>query len=273
MDTRRTPDRPQLIVAARGLGLRYGARVAVAALDLDIAPGEIVGVLGPNGAGKTSLLRLLATSRPPSTGSLTLLGHDAARPTPALRRAIGWAGDTSIHAETLTGRENAQLLAMLAGLAPDAAASAVATLLPRWLLEHDADTPVAQWSFGMQRKLMLIEALAHGPRLLVLDEPTNGLDVAGREALRAILAERAVQGVAAVLASNDVAEMEACCTRVLFLRRGRKVLEGIPRELIARLGGEPRVVVKRQNLADVFRAATGEALVADGDAAALEVGA
>ena len=234
------PARTTLAVQGRGLEARYPGRVALAGLDIDIAAGDVVGVLGPNGAGKSTLLRFLATGRRPSAGTLELLGQDALQPTGALRRRIGIAGDDAVHADALTGRENAVLFARAAGLSAGDAHRRVAELLPRFHLDADADRAVAEYSLGMRRKLVLIEALAHAPALLVLDEPTTGLDPQGREALRELLAERAAQGVAIVLASNDVAEAERLCGRVLFLRGGTRVLEGAPAELIARLGGTTR---------------------------------
>jgi ABC-type multidrug transport system ATPase subunit len=256
------PDRPVLAVQGRALEARYGGRTALAALDVDVAAGEIVGVLGPNGAGKTTLLRLLATGRRPASGTLALLGHDARRPTAALRRQIGVAGDDTVHADALTGRENAVLFARAAGLSRADADRAASDLLERFSLASDANRPVAEYSLGMRRRLLLVEALAHAPGLLVLDELTIGLDPEGRETLRGVLRERAGQGAAVVCASNDVAEVEQLCDRVLFLRAGRKVLEGEPGELIARLGAREVVAVRRPDLGDVFLRATGEELVA-----------
>jgi len=151
------PDRAELTVEARAVGLRYGARAALQDLDLAVAPGDRVGILGRNGAGKSSLLRLLATGRRPTSGMLTLLGHDARRPTAALRRRIGWAGDEPVHVDALSGRENATLFARAAGLGD--AAPRVDELLRRFQLADDADRPVTEYSFGMRRKLLLVEAL------------------------------------------------------------------------------------------------------------------
>jgi ABC-2 type transport system ATP-binding protein len=255
-------DRPELAVRARGIEARYGERRALTAFDLDVAAHEIVGVLGPNGAGKTSLLRLIATGKRCAAGTLALLGHDARRPTTSLRRMIGVAGDEAVHVDALTGRENLALFARAAGMLPAAAARAAAAMLERFHLAADADRPVAEYSLGMRRRLLLAEALAHQPRLLVLDEPTTGLDPGGREALREVLQERAAAGAAVVCASNDVAEIERLAGRVVFLRGGRKVLEGGPRDLIAALGEEPVVEMRHPDLGDVFRRATGEELVA-----------
>jgi ABC-2 type transport system ATP-binding protein len=246
MGSRTEPARSTLAVEGRGLGVRYRGRVALAEFDIEVAAGEIVGVLGPNGAGKSSLLRLLATGRRPTAGTLRILGQDALQLSAfslqlsALRRRIGIVPDESVHADALTGRENATLFARLAGLAPAEAAARAGDLLARVLPGADADRPVAEYSLGMRRRLVIVEALAHQPALLVLDEPATGLDLAGRELLRTLVRECAARGAAVVLASNDVAEAERVCGRVILVRGGRKMLEGAPRDLIARLGGTTR---------------------------------
>lgn len=231
--------------------MRYGSHEALGGVDLDVAAGEVVGILGPNGAGKTSLLRLLCGGRSPTSGSITI---------PTSRADIGIAGDESIHLDALSGLENALIFAELGGLTRASARSRVCALLARFGLDADADRAVSDYSFGMRRKLLLLEALAHEPRLLVLDEPTTGLDQQGRDALHQVLRERVAAGAAAVLASNDPIEPQRLCDRVLFLHRGRIVLEGSPADLIERFGGEERLERRRPDLADVFRAATGEVL-------------
>ncbi len=227
-----------MTVRARGLELRHGGRIVLTGLDLDVAAGDIVGLLGPNGAGKTSALRLLATGRRPAAGTLVILEHDARRPTAALRRRIGVAGDEPVHVDAMTGWENAVCFARAAGLSRDVAAARVRGLLDRFALGGDAHRPVAEYSLGMRRRLLLVEALAHAPALLVLDEPTTSLDLEGRAILTAVLRERAGSGAGVVLATNDLGFAEGMCDRVVFLRDGRPVLEGRPRDLIARLGGD-----------------------------------
>ncbi len=231
--------------------MRYGSYEALGGIDLDVAHGEVVGILGPNGAGKTSLLRLVCGGRQPTGGTITI---------PSIRRDIGIAGDESIHLDALSGMENALIFAELGGLARASARTRVHALLERFGLDADADRPVSDYSFGMRRKLLLIEALVHEPRLIVLDEPTTGLDQQGRDALHGLLRERAAAGAAAVLASNDPVEPQRLCDRVVFLHRGRIVLQGAPADLVERFGGSERMELKRPDLADVFRAATGEAL-------------
>ena len=212
--------RPELIVRARGLTARYRERVALDGLDLDVAPGETIGILGPNGAGKTTALRLLRVA--------------------AAHLRLGIAGDDLIHIDALTGFENALGFAMAAGLPRTEAARRVTTLLGTFSLAADAHRPVAEYSQGMRRRLLLLEALAHDPALIILDEPTSGLDPEGRAVLSTVLKQRTAAGAAVVLATNDLGAAERLCDRVLFLSAGRPVLEGRPAELIARLGGATR---------------------------------
>jgi ABC-2 type transport system ATP-binding protein len=246
--------------------VRYGARQALSGLDLEVGFGEVVGILGPNGAGKTSLLRLLCTGRLPSGGTLVILGHPvspSSRSLVSLRRQIGIAGDEAVHTDALTGQENLEFFAQLGGLERAAAQARGRAILSRFGLDSDADRPVAHYSLGMRRKLLLAQALVHDPRLIILDEPTTGLDKAGRDALRSMLRERAASGAAIVLASNDPLEPQRVCDRVIFLHKGRVILAGKPDELIARLGASEPVEIRRPDLADVFLAATGAELVPD----------
>ncbi len=233
--------RAELTVRARGLAARFKGRLALDGFDLDVAPGEIVGLLGPNGAGKTTALRLLATGRRPDAGSLELFGATVRRSVgPSVRRNIGIAGDEPVHAAALTGWENALGFAMAAGLPRALAETRVGALLDRFGLSPDAHRPVSDYSLGMRRKLLLLEALVHEPALLILDEPTGALDVQARALLGDVLKERVRAEVAVVLATNDLAEAERLCDRVVFLHAGRTVLEGRPAELISRLGGRTR---------------------------------
>jgi ABC-type multidrug transport system ATPase subunit len=204
-------------------------------------------VLGPNGAGKSTLLRVLATARPPSAGELRLLGRSALPPDPALRRHIGYAGDTPVHIDALSGRENALLFARAAGLDPGRASEAVGRLLDRLGLAEDADRPAGGYSHGMRRKLLLAEALAHEPAIVLLDEPTLGLDPPSRDALAALLRERADAGATVVLATHDTRLAESLCDRVLLLHQGSVAAEGTPTELIRRLAPTTRVVVELRN--------------------------
>jgi ABC-type multidrug transport system ATPase subunit len=226
-------------VDARDLAFRYGRRRprgGFAGVSLRLEPGVVLGVLGPNGAGKSTLLEVLATRLRPTAGALQLLGAPAVPPAPALRRRIGYAPDEPSHFGQLSGWENARFFARARGLPPLEAAAACRRLLGRFGLEADAARRVREYSYGMRRKLLLCEALAGGPALVVLDEPTLGLDPPSRDALAGEVAEAARGGAAVVVATNDVAAAAALCDHTLFLHEGRPVLEGPPSGLLQDLG-------------------------------------
>jgi ABC-type multidrug transport system ATPase subunit len=232
------------VVDARGLGFHYpkgrggpdSAARGIFELNLECQAGEIIGLLGPNGAGKSTLLRLLATLVRPSSGELHLLGLPAVPPSNELRRRIGYAADEPVHLEPLSGMDNLVFFGRASGLATPTAADAARQLLARFGLAADARLPAASYSYGMRRKLLLCQTLVHSPRLVVLDEPTLGLDPPARETLADVLLERAAQGACVLLASQDVADARRLCTRVLFLDRGRIVLQGTPAALLADIG-------------------------------------
>ena len=247
-------------VLARGLAFRYpGGRVGLEPLELRVEPGEVVVVLGPNGSGKSTLLRLLATDLPPGEGELNLLGLPAVPPTPALRRRIAWVPDRPVHLEPLTGFENLSFFQALGGspgtrggkdpgdanreghgLPPSRSAEA---LLDIFGLSPVAHVPVSRYSFGMRRRLALAEALATAPELLLLDEPTVGLDPQGVGVLGERVREAARGGTAVMIASNEVRAAPEWATRILFLHQGRVIEDGSPGELRARIPGGARIRV------------------------------
>ncbi|MBX6364744.1 MAG: ABC transporter ATP-binding protein [Gemmatimonadetes bacterium] len=227
------------VVVAEGIGFAYGRRrrrapPALAGVDLRCAAGEIVGLLGPNGAGKSTLLRILGARLVPTSGRLRLFGAPPSA-SPRLRRRIGFAGDLAVHLDALSGRQNALFFARAAGLDRATAAVEVDRLFERLDLQRAADLPVAAYSFGMRRKLLLVAALAHAPELLLLDEPDMGLDPPARAELRALLREHARDGAAIVLATHDVAEAAHLADRICFLNRGALALDGAPAALLGPL--------------------------------------
>jgi ABC-2 type transport system ATP-binding protein len=223
-------------VEARGLAYHHGRAEhrGFGPVDLDAEPGMILGVLGPNGAGKSTLLRVAATVLEPGAGTLRLLGEDAVPPRAALRRRLGWGSDEPVHFDALTGEENAAFFTRAVTGRHDTAL--VAHWLETFRLTADAHRPVRTYSLGMRRKLQLAEVFAPRPPLVLLDEPTLGLDAPSLEVLQQTLSEHARPGGTAVLATNDVGFAAATCTRVLFLHEGRMALEGEPAALLARLG-------------------------------------
>lgn len=167
-------------IEARGLSKRFGRTVALDGLDLVAERCQVVAVLGPNGAGKTSLVRAIATLLRPDRGSLKVLGHDVVKEPQAVRRMIGLACQFAAVEPAMTGRENLEMVARMFGLDGRAARAEAAFVLHRFGLADDADRLVRTYSGGMRRKLDLGASLVGAPALLLLDEPTTGLDPRSR---------------------------------------------------------------------------------------------
>ena len=225
-------------LAARALGKRYGdGKVALDAVDLRVEPGEIFGLLGPNGAGKSTAIQILTTLLAPTTGQARIFGRDVVREQDAVRRDIGVALQETGVDPLLTGLEAIELQARLYG-ASRVEARARASQLGRTLeLEGFLRRRVATYSGGMRRRLDLALALVHRPRLIVLDEPTTGLDPLSRTGLwQSVRDVRAQAGATVFLSTQYLEEADALCDRVAILRAGRVVAEDTPARLKGRLG-------------------------------------
>ena len=212
--------------AARAVGLRkvFGSTVAVDGIDLEVPVGSVLGMLGPNGSGKTTLIRMLLGLTPPTSGSVELLGH--AVPEAALPDVGALVEGPGFHG-FLSGREN---LLRLAAAEPQLAAGeirdAVGAALARVGLTDAADRRYRGYSLGMKQRLGLAAALLIPRRLVVLDEPTNGLDPAGTRDVRRIIAELHAAGATVIVSSHLLAEVEATCTHVAVLQAGTLVAAG-----------------------------------------------
>ncbi len=209
---------------------RYGARTAVDGVDLAVAPGQVRGLLGPNGAGKTTLLRMLFGLIHPDAGSVELLG----RPFDglgggALKEVGGFVEEPAFY-PYLSGRAN---LGLLARLDAGPSATAVERALARVGLERRGEDRVAGYSTGMRQRLGLAAALLRSPLLLLLDEPTSGLDPAGTRTVAALVRELAGEGVAVLLSSHQIGELERVCDAYTVLREGQVVWDGSATELAA----------------------------------------
>ncbi len=209
-----------------GLTRRFGSKVAVDRLDLRVGYGEVYGFLGPNGAGKTTAIKMLVGLLEPEAGSARLGGADVWREPLRAKAAFGYVPDRAHLYDGLTGREFLELLAQFRALPLGEAEARIDELLALVQLEEAAETLCRTYSFGMKRKLALAGALLHRPRVLVLDEPFNGLDPRAARRLKDLLVRLAGEGCGVILSTHDLATAEAVCTRLGVLHRGRLVAEG-----------------------------------------------
>lgn len=237
-----------------GVDYRYGDHKAVDQLALSIEEGEFFALLGPNGAGKTTLLNMLMTVTHPSAGSIVVMGHDAVTDTTQVRRALGVVFQDPALDDRLTAVENLQIHAVLHALPKKDRATAVDRAIEWASLANARHKPVRSFSGGMKRRLELARALMHEPRILLLDEPTIGLDPQGRRHLWERIGSLRQRGMTVLMTTHNLAEAEMC-DRVGIIDGGRMVAVGSPRELIAAHGGAPDATLE-----DVFIALTGRQL-------------
>src|SRR5436190_23733186 len=210
-------------ISIQGLSKRYGKLTAVSNLNLEVAPGEILGFLGLNGAGKTTTIRILLDLLRPTAGKAFVFGHDCQRQGLDARSNIGYLpAEMGIYSD-LTGRE---ILDLLAGLQRRPIDLPLRRNLQERLSLPDTDLHrrIREYSTGMKRKLGLIQAFQSGPQLLILDEPTEGLDPLMQEAFYALLAEARRTGAAVFMSSHVLSEVDRVCDRIALLRNGELVL-------------------------------------------------
>ncbi|HVA74908.1 MAG TPA: ATP-binding cassette domain-containing protein [Acidimicrobiales bacterium] len=244
-------------VACRQLTFSFGEQLAVDHVDLEIAPGEVFGLLGPNGAGKTTTIRILTTLLPCERGSAEIFGVDVGRHPMEVRRLIGYVPQQLSADSGLTGRQNLMLYARLYGLPGRVRRQVTEEVLDAMGLTESADRLVRTYSGGMVRRLELAQALVSSPKLLILDEPTTGLDPIGRtdmwERLHAL---RKQTGLTVLLTTHYMEEAERLCDRLAMMHLGRVRLVGTPQELKSAHG-------EGATLEDVFRTVAGRSLGSD----------
>ncbi|HTY71587.1 MAG TPA: ATP-binding cassette domain-containing protein [Actinomycetes bacterium] len=248
-----TATRPPAVLC-EGMTHRFGDHVAVDHLDLVVEQGGVVGLLGPNGAGKTTTIRVLNTLLPLQAGHVTVLGVDVAADPMAVRRMIGYVPQQLSIEAALTGRENVALFARLFDIPRRERRARVEEVLDAMELQESAGRLAGTYSGGMVRRLELAQALVNRPSLLILDEPTVGLDPIARDSVWERVREmRETYGTSVLLTTHYMEEADVLCDRIALLHRGRLRAEGTPADLKASVGADA-------TLEDVFRHFTGGSL-------------
>jgi sodium transport system ATP-binding protein len=220
---------------AKAFGGRGGVR-AVDGVSFTAADGEITGLLGPNGAGKTTLLRMLATLMIPDAGSARIEGHDVVRERYAVRRRIGVLSDARGLYPRLTARENIRYYGALHGLSGAALDARIDELVGALGIAGIADRRAQGFSQGERMKVAIARALVHDPQTILLDEPTNGLDIMSIRALRDLLRGLRTEGKCLLFSSHVMQEVSALCDSIVILGGGRVVATGTAVELLAQSG-------------------------------------
>jgi ABC-2 type transport system ATP-binding protein len=262
-----SPDGPAA-VACSGLEYVFGETRAVDHVDLDVAPGEVFGLLGPNGAGKTTAIRCITTLLPVPAGMVRVFGHDPAREPMAVRRLLGYVPQQLSADGGLTGRENVTLFARVFDVSHRELAARVQQALEAVDLLEAADRLAKTYSGGMVRRLELAQALVSAPRLLMLDEPTIGLDPIARTSVwEHITAVRKATGMTVLVTTHYMDEADQYCDRVALMHKGRIRALGTPEELKSDLRARrgDRAGATAPTLEDVFRDIAGSGLDEGGD--------
>ena len=239
-------------ITVEGAEKSFGSTQALAGVDIEVEQGTVLGLLGRNGAGKTTLVRILATLLAPDAGSVRIAGHDVVRRARMVRSLIGFAGQFAAVDETLTGRENLVLVGRLYGLRRKLARQRADEVLQRLSLTQAADRRVATYSGGMRRRLDLGASLVGRPVVLIMDEPTTGLDPRTRIELWTFIEELVREGTTLLLTTQYLEEADRLADRIAVIERGRVIAAGRPDDLKQRFGGDV-VEVRATSSGDVER--------------------
>jgi ABC-2 type transport system ATP-binding protein len=224
------------LIEAEHLCKRFGKVHALRDLNLVVPGGAPIALLGPNGAGKTTFIRMLATLLRPDRGTLHVGGHDVIREPMAVRRLIGLAGQSAALEAKMTGRENLRMIARLYGQSDADAKASTDAILEQLKLQEAADRRVGTYSGGMRRRLDLGASLVGSPRLLLLDEPTTGLDPGSRIEVWEAIQALARAGTEVVLTTQYLDEADHLAASIVIIDRGELIAQGTPNELKSRIG-------------------------------------
>jgi ABC-2 type transport system ATP-binding protein len=232
------------LIAVERVVKRYGERTALRDVSFAVAPGMITGLLGPNGAGKSTTIAIIATLLTADAGTVTVAGHALPAEAGAARTALGFVPQRLALYPTLTARENLLFFARMQGLGGRAARTATTQALRLVALDGRADEPVTQFSGGMRRRLNLACGIIHRPRVVLLDEPTVGVDPQSRERIFEAVESLARDGAAVLYSTHYMEEAERLCGRVVLLDDGCVVATGTPAELVTSSGIAAQIRVR-----------------------------
>lgn len=221
------------MIEIAGLTKRFGPITAVAGINLTVGKGEVLGFLGPNGAGKSTTMKMAAGYLAPDAGCARIMGHDVERDMLAAQRQLGYLPEGAPAYPDMTPRQFLRFIAEVRGLQGDQARQAIAKAVSQTELDPVLEQPIDTLSKGFKRRVGVAQAILHNPPVLIMDEPTDGLDPnqkhAVRQLIRAMAPEKAI-----IISTHLLEEVEAICTRAVIIDRGRVVADGTPAELLAR---------------------------------------
>ena len=231
------------MIEARNLCKYYGQHRAVDNISFTIEEGQIVGFLGPNGAGKTTTIRVLTCYQPATSGWARIAGHDVLTESLAVRAVVGYMPENVPLYPEMRVREYLRFRGKLRGMDRSTREAAIARAVQRCWLADVIDRPIGQLSKGYRQRVGLADALLHNPKVLILDEPTIGLDPAQIRETRTLIRELA-QDHTVMLSSHILPEVEATCQRIIIIHQGRLVASGSPEELRERISGESKLIAE-----------------------------
>jgi len=221
------------MIEVAGLTKRFGSLTAVDGLNLSVSKGEILGFLGPNGAGKSTTMKMITGYLLPSAGTVRILGHDIESETTEAQANIGYLPEGAPAYGDMTARQFLQFIAEVRGYVGAGARLRVEEAVSKTELARVLDQPIETLSKGFKRRVGLAQAILHDPPVLIMDEPTDGLDPNQKHAVRALLREMAPEK-AIIVSTHLLEEVEAVCTRAVIIDRGQIVADGSPSELLSR---------------------------------------
>lgn len=231
------------MIEVRNLSKAYGVYKAVDDISFSIQEGEIVGFLGPNGAGKTTTIRILTCFMPATSGSASVAGFDVLTQSMDVRRCVGYLPESVPLYPEMRVREYLNFRGKLHGLSPGERAAAITRVADRCWLGEVIDRPIGHLSKGYRQRVGLADALLHNPKILILDEPTVGLDPTQIRETRSLIRDLAREHTV-MLSSHILPEVEATCQRIIIINRGRLVASGTPAELRTRVAGEGKLIAE-----------------------------